>query len=304
MCCCVSAAEAVQDRRCLFLRILGGRAFLEHLHESRDPLRPSSSVFILHVHFYGQRFHSAPVPCCCEPRFNEGFLLELGKSQHTDRQHNMISLSDALSLSQTIQLVLVRRTPHTEAELVGACSVEWRQVLSDPMGKVARSVEVCSGAAESTVPAGVLDLKLELFPRARIPLGIEVISAQLEMEHQQATEREQMFLLYAKQWWREYLEIRPSHSQRLVKIFAQDEEGRSHLVCCYVRPLRVGRMLSGPREAARFVSLVQYQCQPAVGSSGGTGSQRRETWRNLHTLLSARTGVSERQPFLTQTCMF
>ena len=289
---CLAEEAAGRDRRCLFLRILGGRAFLEHLHESPDPLRPSSSVFVLHVHFCGQRFHSAPVPCCCEPSFREGFLLELGRSQRVDRHHGTISLSDALSLSQTIQLVLVRRSPHNNSELVGASTVEWRQVLSDPLGKIARSVEMCSGGAESTVPAGVLDLELELFPRGSVPLAVDVVSAQLKMERQQVTEREQMFLLYAKQWWREYLEIRPNHSQRLVKIFAQDELGRSHLVCRYVRPLRPGRMLSGPRKAARFVSLIQYQCQPAVGSSGEPGSQRREIWRNLHTLLSTRAGVS------------
>ena len=30
-----------------------------------------------------------------------------------------------------------------------------------------------------------------------------------------------LFLVYAKQWWKEYLQIRATHRERLVKIFAQ-----------------------------------------------------------------------------------
>lgn len=41
------------------------------------------------------------------------------------------------------------------------------------------------------------------------------------MERQKTAEKERLFLVYAKQWWREYLQIRPSHNSRLVKIFAQ-----------------------------------------------------------------------------------
>lgn len=35
------------------------------------------------------------------------------------------------------------------------------------------------------------------------------------------SERERLFLVYAKQWWKEYLQIRDTHQNRLVKIFAQ-----------------------------------------------------------------------------------
>ena len=41
------------------------------------------------------------------------------------------------------------------------------------------------------------------------------------LEHSKNTERERLFLVYAKQWWKEYLEIRDDHKNRLVKIFAQ-----------------------------------------------------------------------------------
>lgn len=44
---------------------------------------------------------------------------------------------------------------------------------------------------------------------------------QFALERQKTAEKERLFLVYAKQWWREYLQIRPTHNVRLVKIFAQ-----------------------------------------------------------------------------------
>jgi len=62
------------SRRHLFLQISGGRAFLEHLNDNEV-----DSLLTVHVHFRGQRFCSQPVPCACEPNFNEVFVLELHK---------------------------------------------------------------------------------------------------------------------------------------------------------------------------------------------------------------------------------
>lgn len=44
---------------------------------------------------------------------------------------------------------------------------------------------------------------------------------QQSLERQRTAEKERLFLVYAKQWWREFLEIRPSHQSKMVKIFAQ-----------------------------------------------------------------------------------
>lgn len=83
----------------------------------------------------------------------------------------------------------------------------------------------------------------------------DVISTQLNQERSRVTERDRLFLAYSKQWWREYLQIRSTHSNRLVKIFAQDENSIHRFVCSYVRPLRSGRLLDTPRQAARCVSI-------------------------------------------------
>lgn len=48
-----------------------------------------------------------------------------------------------------------------------------------------------------------------------------VFRIQQSLNRQRTAEKERLFLVYAKQWWREFLEIRPSHQSKMVKIFAQ-----------------------------------------------------------------------------------
>lgn len=277
-----TASSLSPSKRYLFLQVSGGKAFLEHLQDSEDSCQ---ATLTLHVHFRGQRFHSKPVPCACEPNFCEGFLLELlGKGGKDGR---MLSTSDALSLADPIHLVLTRTDMRGEVDLIGTCYLEWRQVLADSARKISVLMELNGVGSEAKIPAGLLEIKLEVLPKSGEVLNQEVVSSQLGLEKQRSAERERLFLVYAKQWWREFLQIRPNHSQRLVKIFAQDEGGRSHPVCAYVRPLRAGRLLDSPRHAARFVSLIPFERASSVGS-GGTCA---EAWSSLHTMLSRKKGV-------------
>lgn len=52
-------------------------------------------------------------------------------------------------------------------------------------------------------------------------IDVTVFLIQQSLEKQRTAEKERLFLVYAKQWWREFLEIRPSHQSKMVKIFAQ-----------------------------------------------------------------------------------
>lgn len=74
---------------------------------------------------------------------------------------------------------------------------------------------------ESKVPCGVIEVMMELFPKSTKNFGQDVVAAQISLEKSRQAERERLFLVYAKQWWKEYLQIRPAHQDRLVKIFAQ-----------------------------------------------------------------------------------
>lgn len=269
-------------RRYLYLQVLGGKAFLEHLQDPEPLPGKVTSTFTLYVHFKGQRFKSRPVPCACEPDINEGFLLEL--------QNDGGKMADAatlLSISDYIHLVLIKTDPSGDTTLIGSHFLPWRDILSAANGRLTTAVEINGVGAEAKVPMGILEIKFEIIPRLSQILTKEVISAQVNLEHSRIAERERLFLVYAKQWWKEFLQIRASHSNRLVKIFAQDECGTNHPVCSFVCPLRAGRLLDSPRQAARFVSLLGYEHAPSVG--GG----RAEMWSSLHAFLCKGKGDCE-----------
>lgn len=139
-----------------------------------------------------------------------------------------------------------------------------------------------------------MNVCIQLVPDLEESLREDIFGAQLGLEHSKNTERERLFLVYAKQWWKEYLEIREDHKNRLIKIFAQDENGSNRLVCSYVKPMRTGRLIDSPRQAARFVSLIGYsKSSPSFGIS-----EKSEQWLHLHTFLVKNNGDSENHSIL------
>jgi len=81
-------ANVDPTRRYLYVQILGGRAFLDHLHDDQVTAAGDEeshgggrlglfSTLTVHLNFRGQRFRSRAVPCACEPDIQEGFLLEV-----------------------------------------------------------------------------------------------------------------------------------------------------------------------------------------------------------------------------------
>ncbi|XP_067248886.1 centrosomal protein of 76 kDa isoform X2 [Chanodichthys erythropterus] len=274
-------------RRYLYLQVLAGKAFLEHLQEPEPLPGQVCSTFTLHLHFRNQRFRSKPVPCACEPDLQEGFLLEV----HRDGPGDASKMADAttmLSICDPVHMVLIKTDTSGDTTLVSSYFLDWRTVLSSPNGKNGVSVELLGVGSECKVPAGVLNLKLELYPPLTETLSPEVITTQQSLERQKTAEKERLFLVYAKQWWQEFLEIRPSHQSKLVKIFAQDENGVNRPVCSYVRVLRAGRLLESPRQAARFVSLLAQERAPVVG-----GGVRQEQWCSMMAFLCRNKGDCE-----------
>ena len=85
------------------------------------------------------------------------------------------------------------------------------------------------------VVVGVLELKLDLRPRLTQPVTDEVLTTQRDLEKGNRAQRERLFITYAKRWWDEYLQIRDTHNQRLVKIFAR--VGRQHHVVSLIAVL-------------------------------------------------------------------
>ncbi|XP_030408578.1 centrosomal protein of 76 kDa isoform X3 [Gopherus evgoodei] len=291
-------------------KVLGGKAFLEHLQEPEPLPGQICSTFTLYLHFRNQRFRSKPVPCACEPDFHDGFLLEVHKDSLGDGS-KMVDATTMLSICDPVHMVLIKTDTFGETTLVASYFLEWRSVLGAENRVTSVAVELLGVGTESKVSVGVLNIKLEMYPQLNKTLSQEIVNTQvtspctfyplnlilitfkqknkLALERQKTAEKERLFLVYAKQWWREYLQIRPSHNTRLVKIFAQDENGINHPVCSYVRPLRAGRLLDTPRQAARFVNVLGYERAPVIGGGGG----KQEQWCTLLAFLCRNKGDCE-----------
>ncbi|EMP33442.1 Centrosomal protein of 76 kDa [Chelonia mydas] len=271
-----------------FVTVLGGKAFLEHLQEPEPFPGQICSTFTLCLHFRNQRFRSKPVPCACEPDFHDGFLLEIHKDSLGDGS-KMVDSTTMLSICDPVHMVLIKTDTFGETTLVASYFLEWRSVLGAENRVTNVAVELLGVGTESKVSVGVLNIKLEMYPQPNKTLSQEIVNTQLALERQKTAEKERLFLVYAKQWWREYLQIRPSHNTRLVKIFAQDENGINRPVCSYVRPLRAGRLLDTPRQAARFVNVLGYERAPVIGGGGG----KQEQWCTLLAFLCRNKGDCE-----------
>lgn len=283
----VKKANLDPTRRYLYLQFVGGRAFLEHINEPESLPGQTCSALTIHVNFRGQRFRSRDVPIACEPDFQESFLLELHKDA-AGAAAKMADNTTMLSICDLVHVAIIKTEPSGETSLVSSHYLDWRTVLAAPSSRCSIAVELMGIGSESKVPVGVLETKLEIIPKTLDSLTEEILSAQLQMEKAKKAERERLFLIYAKQWWKEYLQIRPSHNERLIKIFATDENGTNRPVCSYVRPLRAGRLIDTPRQAARFTSLIGYEKTSIVG-----GGNRLEQWSSMHAFLCRNKGDCE-----------
>ncbi|XP_048696174.1 centrosomal protein of 76 kDa isoform X3 [Caretta caretta] len=201
----------------------------------------------------------------------------------------MVDSTTMLSICDPVHMVLIKTDTFGETTLVASYFLEWRSVLGAENRVTNVAVELLGVGTESKVSVGVLNIKLEMYPQPNKTLSQEIVNTQLALERQKTAEKERLFLVYAKQWWREYLQIRPSHNTRLVKIFAQDENGINRPVCSYVRPLRAGRLLDTPRQAARFVNVLGYERAPVIGGGGG----KQEQWCTLLAFLCRNKGDCE-----------
>ena len=230
-------ADLAAGRQFLHVRIIGGKAFLDHL--AYDGLAAADlPTLTLHLHWRDQRFATTPVTSSCDPVFGDSFLIDV-TALHGSSDPAML-----LTTRAPIHMVLTKRDAGCDVEVVGTHALEWRQALE--LGAVSATVEMSGIGASSKVPVGLVDVKVEVLPRpmagaagvaAAGGLTREDIEAQLRMEATREAESTQLFYVYAKQWWKDYLQLRAAHRDRLIKIFALTEYGHFVVVvgcCCWL----------------------------------------------------------------------
>ncbi|RLN38349.1 hypothetical protein BBJ28_00012286 [Nothophytophthora sp. Chile5] len=224
----------------------------------------------------------------------------------------LVEESVQLDLVKVTKKLLLRdadsrpRWRELSCELLAVHRLDWRRVLCSTLQLVHFPIQLTGRMKE---PVGTLDFRGDLLHCKRTPSIAREARAFLNKEALQRNASSHAFYKYAKQWWDEYRsESRQSSTdkateagsdeysqllaqmgsrQRLVKLFAEDEEGRYRMVCKFVVPLRVPLAVRGPSEAARFVGLLPFESNPLVGGA------RDETWRFVATVLSLRKGDAQ-----------
>eukprot|EP00670_Eutreptiella_braarudii_P026734 CAMPEP_0174385492 /NCGR_PEP_ID=MMETSP0811_2-20130205/126635_1 /TAXON_ID=73025 ORGANISM="Eutreptiella gymnastica-like, Strain CCMP1594" /NCGR_SAMPLE_ID=MMETSP0811_2 /ASSEMBLY_ACC=CAM_ASM_000667 /LENGTH=621 /DNA_ID=CAMNT_0015539827 /DNA_START=97 /DNA_END=1959 /DNA_ORIENTATION=- len=284
------------NSRYLHVKVLGGRAFLDHLDTDSTFAASRHEVYIC-VLFGTQRLQSRKVPCVCDPPWDDDFLLDL------DAEKGHLAMAtlplqganrDLLRLNLPIQFVVIKRDKEKGTkQYVGENAVEWRKVLRT--GVLSISVELGAGATGLKVPLGVLELQIELIPAPtnRTSVPEEDIVAQINSERTNKTAAEREFLVYARRWWEEYHAVSKDHANRIVKVFAQLTSATQVMlpVTSWVMPMTANRIIDSPQQAARFVALLG--CDDDAGTTSAVthgGTAGSDSWLSTFSFVLKGTG--------------
>lgn len=338
----------------LFLRLAGGRAFVDQLllaaeeHDddssgdvvgSEAQIGHVKSFFRVIATFQNQRLTSKDVLCCVDPPFDEYFRFRIEKRRtrkvplHRARaatsvpyEVEVVTPWEALCLvDEPVQIDFVKvskKLVHWSStggpqwqelykELLAVHRLDWRRVLCSTLQLVHLPVSL---VGKMKVPIGTLDFRADVLHFKRTPSIAREVSTFLNKETLQRNTLNHSFYQYAKQWWEEYhseaaiyqnaqLDARDEHKstspvilgaksrshmrQRLVKLFAEDDDGRFRMVCKFLTPIRAPHALKSPSEAARFVGLLPFEADPVVGGA------HDETWRTIPAFLSIGRGDAQ-----------
>ncbi|CAH8487477.1 unnamed protein product [Schistosoma bovis] len=278
----------------------------------------------LHFAYKDCRFSSKLFQCTTEPIINQIFCFELisgNPSKGRDVTLENLLFDKPVSF---VQIVITSNVLSTAKRgLISSTYFDWRPYfMGNSKCKEVNlnhwtnnvSIELQSTDPDCNVPAGVLDLRLSLIcPNASIntnwsdpvkqtfdsnapgvinhqtcklrQLSPSLIQAHFQLELNRSLERENTFTNYVRQWWRELTQLREGFfSERLIKIFAADENGRTQFVCNFVNPLSASHILETPYIAARFVSSIPYE--PFYGVGVGI----KERWCSGLAFVSSNSG--------------
>ena len=190
----------------LHVLLLGGRAFAE----DDDGEDAKSGTVCVCLQFGAQRFRSRSVPLCAEPQLRDGVLLELpapdadaeaaAAAAPVPALATLESLRAMARLGEPMHLLVLRQHRGRET-LLSSCLLEWRQVLHH--GTHTLSVELPGLGTQATLPAGTLEVKLELLPlpKAESRLTEAEVMLALKRERDAQVDAERKFFAYARAWW-------------------------------------------------------------------------------------------------------
>jgi centrosomal protein CEP76 len=268
------------NKRYLSCNIASGRAFVDFVNPRDD------EYISIAVSFLKNRFHTKHSRAGCEVFFDETFIFEF-EGEH---QNSKFDASLMLKLNQPLHLTILRHRKNEKPVVLGTKNIDWRALLYCNSCEINAEIQPCDMTHKGSL--GIVCLNLDLIPNMLKSELVheESVSKQQELENKYDQETLQKFLDYANNWWAEYKEIRPSHKQRLVKIFAETDDREASVykpTCSLVQPMYADRILDSPLHAARFVSLIPFQRLEAPGA------EKVEVWHSMQAFLSRGCGDCE-----------
>ena len=132
-----------------------------------------------------------------------------------------------LKLNHPIHITILRHRRNEKAVVLGTKNIDWRSLLFSNSVEINAEVQPVDLTHKGSL--GVILLNLDLVPnlfKSEL-IGEEQVLKQQELELKFESDSLQKFLEYANSWWAEYKEIRPTHKNRLVKIFAETDDRES-----------------------------------------------------------------------------
>ncbi|KAK4473488.1 hypothetical protein MN116_002852 [Schistosoma mekongi] len=294
----------------------------EDVHD--DEFNCPNVSFQLHIAYKDHRFSSKVFQCTAEPVINQYFCFEIISNytnKENDTIFEKLLVDKPVSL---VQIVIISTSLVTgRRSLIASTYFDWRPYFlgSSKCNEVNSnhwttnaSIELKSTDPNCNVSAGILDLRLSLIctkksvntnlshpldqpinsnmsgvincqPSKLKHLSPSLVQAHFHLESIRSNERENSFTNYVRQWWRELTQLREGFfSNRLIKIFATDENGNTQFVCNFVNPLSVSHILETPYTAARFVSSIPYEPFCSIGN------EIKERWYSGLAFVSSNCG--------------
>lgn len=269
-----------KNSRKLFLKINSAQRF-DQFQEVAKSERRKIQLF---VSFLSQRQSSKYVNLEVEPQLQDQVFVFSIVDNMFDSPHDLNILR---RLNQQVEIILALVNPKTQQrDILSIKKIEWRFALT--YAKSTLSVEFTHLKDEKSV-VGVIQITMELVPHLteKQMLSEQLLLQQLKKEQEFRTKDQQDVYKYAQKWWDGYRSAYGKFEKRLVKIYAENEEGKYVPICSFVSPLLSIQGIDSPNHAARFVSLIPFQRSE---KSQGVKSQ---IWSTFHSFISRRAGDVE-----------
>lgn len=271
----------------LHIRLSKGRGFTEYVTKRKN----SSERLRASVAFNGKLVHSALAPCTVEPFFNIDLLVPILKGGEGSTVADLLKKEGKVRAVVCV-VTLDDQDQEVDSRVLGHCQIDYREAIVSSKGYVRKLLQLEQAEPTTTLVPGAVDLTLRVVPALSEPVDKVEYNSQVREEEMTRTNRFTNFLSLAKSSWNEFVSKSEEFKQRPIKLIAYGEDGLQHCSCEFLRPLKCGRVLRTPKQAAYWVSLLQ---EDTVSQMLGDVSSR---WSSFETIASHGRAKSEERALL------